>query len=140
MQKTLSLFLLPISLFWGGCYDTLNHKQYLLIQKPSENEFDEIRKKLESAFEPIIQKYALVNSKDDAKANGVLLYYKTKNNFPIILGAKKTNKGVTIDVMQFHPGSGEIENYTKIVDEIVKTLEQLDSYTYIELGYTSQIE
>lgn len=123
----------------GGC-DSLNHRQYLLSQEQTKTQEKEISKELSNLLAPVIEKYNLVNSEKDAKAEGVLLYYKSKSNFPIQFGARTTNKGIVVDLIHFHPGPGETKEYSEIVNDVVEALKQAKSFTFVELDYKSQIK
>lgn len=122
-----------------GC-DTLNKRQFLLNSKLNENQIQKLRTTIEKALSATIEKYNLVNSVQDAHTEGVLLYYKTNNNFPIQLGARNTDKGIVIDLIIFHPGTGELEEYQSLSKDILEDLRKLEEINIIELDYQSQIK
>jgi len=138
VNKLILIFLASLLVVITGC-DTLNHRQYLLISQTTPEQTYIVRQNLKNSLAPVIEKHGLVNSIDDAKREGVLLYYKTKNGFPIQMGAKSTSKGVVVDLLHFHPGTGETKVYTEIVNDVVEVLKSLEAVMYIELKHRSQI-
>ena len=133
------LALIATVLVNSGC-DTLNHRQYLLVPVVSNVQFEELRAELGKVLTPVAEKHKLDDSTSDAKASGVVFYYKTKSDFPIQVGAKNTSTGLVVDVIQFHPGTGEGEEYLKIVEDIKKALANLNSVKLLELGSGYQIK
>ncbi|MDO6765194.1 hypothetical protein [Agarivorans sp. 1_MG-2023] len=120
--------------------DTYNHRQYLLVPELSKDQVEELKQKLTIAFEPILEKHGLYRSTPNSKVEGVILYYSDGSNFGIGVGGRNTSQGVVIDITHFHPGRGETPRYSEIVEELVKTLRDLENFSYIELDYRSQIE
>lgn len=132
-MRNFSIFAILIAeLFISGC-DTLNHRQYLLVPVVSNSQLEELRTELGKVLAPVVSKYQLVDSRSDANASDVVLYFKTRSDFPIQVGAKNTSTGLVVDIIQFHPGIGEDEEYSRIIVDIRQALGNLKTVGVLEL-------
>jgi hypothetical protein len=139
MKPLIGIILALLLTALAAC-DTISRRQFLLSPELQENEIEKLKKQIDIALADTIQKYGLVNSIHYAQANGVLLYFTTEDSFPIQLGARNTDKGIVIDLIHFHPGTGETERYTELLSDLIDDLETLEGVHFVELNQASRIQ
>ena len=70
-----------------------------------------------------------------------LLFYQSNDEyFPITLGARKVKDGIVVDLIQFHPGSGETEMYSQMKNDVLVILEKQYGVEVNSLPYEQHYE
>jgi len=118
----------------------MNHRQFLLTPELSDKQISDIRKNLEKSLAPTLKKYKFENNINFAEAEGVLLYYQTDEDFLVTIGARNSKNGIVVDVMQFHPGTGETKQYSEILAQVIEAIDNLKGYSNIEVTYWRKIQ
>lgn len=115
----------------NGC-DTLNHKQYFVITATSSIEIESLKKEVETSLIPIVEKYDLKKTDKVRSEFNVIVSYVTKSNFPIQVGMREIDGVVVLDLMHFHPGTGETEEYQQIVNDVLKSIKNVSKLMVVE--------
>ncbi|WP_078118466.1 hypothetical protein [Thiosocius teredinicola] len=117
-----SFLVLLIAFCLFGC-DSLNRDQLLVRSGIKAEEAKSLEVSVAEVVTAFAEKKGLINKKAESQVQGTLLYYQSSDEyFPITLGARTVADGVVVDLLHFHPGSGETEAYSQMKRELSETV------------------
>ncbi|MES9946692.1 MAG: hypothetical protein ABW080_17200 [Candidatus Thiodiazotropha sp.] len=119
-MRSFLVLLIAFGLF--GC-DTFNRDQLLVRSAIGNEEAKSVEISVAEAATAFAENKGLINKTAESKVQDTLLYYQSSDEyFPITLGARKVADGVVIDLLHFHPGSGETAAYSQMKLELSEIL------------------
>jgi hypothetical protein len=126
--------ILILSLSFIAACDTLNHQQYFIISSISPTEVVVLKNEIKTALIPVVKKYGLEETTNISPKINAILAYNTKSNFPIQVGIRNVNDVIVLELMHFHPGTGETEEYKKILSDIEIALQEISTLRVVKNG------
>ncbi|WP_420590688.1 hypothetical protein [Bacterioplanoides sp.] len=132
MRKLAQSTVLLISLVFAGC-TTYSNKHFALMDAPAKESIKVITNNIKSTIEPILNNHGLEDRMTKTMPEGVMLYYSSGGNSAIRIGFRVHEKRVVFDAFQYHPGAGDTDEYTGVVNEVLSALREIEGVNLVQI-------